>query len=1475
MHRNSAQRGVSGTLKQLFAPTILTDEDSNIRTTRSLRAAIIANMLFALPLAVLVFLTSQRNYAGGLIAFMISLFASLTPLFLLRRGKIKLAGGLFLTVLWLMTSVTLLVSTGSNTMLGSLYVAVVMMTLLFFGWRMTLISITITLAYTLIITLADLSNVPKLFAITPLASWVLLVLCLMLVLIPLASMYTTLLRALATSQEQLVAREKAEQALRENADRLQLISSVTSDYMFTTHLGEDGRWREQILSGAFETITGYTPEAFKALGGWTAIIHPDDLVANKIYTQRLFENQRSSVELRIIRKDGQIRWVRVSAHPIWDAEKQTLRAVNGGVQDITARKEVEQTLRDNEERFRLISTVTSDYTFSSRFDTQGGLQHTVLSGAFEAITGYTPDEFVNIGGWAAILHPDDRDIDKHAVDVLSQNQPSTGEVRITRKDGQVRWVRVSAYPIWDEESQELVGINGAVQDITARKVAEIALQANEKRYRMTTELISDYAYAYDIHDDGTLTCSWVTEQPFKRLTGYDWDDPRAQYMLYHPDDARRARLDAERTAKGEPTDGEYRIVTTTGEVRWLHIQRQIEWDADHRKPLRFYGAAEDITARKLAEDALRASESLLRTVINHLPDNIYVKDREGRFLINNSESLRRLGGATHQEEVLGKTDFDYFPYELAERWTNDVRAIMEAGEPVLDMETNEVWVGNSHWILSSVIPLRDNEKNIIGHIGINRDITERKNAEKVVRESEVLLRAVIDHIPDPIYVKDLESRFLINNTESLRRIGVASQEDTLGKTDFDFYPHEIAAEWDQHYKRIMASGIPVLNDEVYLDLGGDGLWFSVSFIPFRNTEGEVIGLVSINRDITTRKQAENALQESERRYRLTSELISDYAYAYNIEADGTRTLAWITEQSFQRLTGYSVESMRTRMEIYHPDDRERVSKDVARTMRGEATDSEYRIITAAGEVKWLNVVRQVEWDAAKTHPIRYYGSATDITERKHAELALQESEARLRALLDATNDVAFLMSADFRILTANKPLARIVGKPLDAIIGDSGTTHVSSEVFANRHKYFEEVIQTKQPVRWIDSRNMEQWDNSIYPVLSPSGEVESFAVFGRDISEEARLAAELQRYATQLEHMVEERTTELRRAKEQIEIILNNTRDAIALAQPNGDIQTRNPAFVAMFGEQVSRWIEGLLWTVSGEEHSASVGQALMNTMQRREGQRIETQITVENNGDKDIDLMFIPVALEEEAEQPGILVSAHDITPYKEVQRFKERFVANAVHDLATPIAGLSTRLYLLKRSPEKLDVHMKALENQVEHFRDLLNDLRTLSQLDRKQVTLELELTNMQQNILRVFDTYEPVALSKNQMLDLALDPDLPDMMLDRRQIERVFLNLVSNAINYSPEGKTIRIRVAREDNSLVFSVTDEGMGISAGELPHVFERFYRSDRARQTRSSGSGLGLAIVKEIVELHGGTVAVQSEAGTGSTFTVRLPVKQA
>jgi PAS domain S-box-containing protein len=282
----------------------------------------------------------------------------------------------------------------------------------------------------------------------------------------------------------------------------------------------------------------------------------------------------------------------------------------------------------------------------------------------------------------------------------------------------------------------------------------------------------------------------------------------------------------------------------------------------------------EMAERTRAQEALARERNLLRTLIDNLPDFIYVKDMESRFLAGNTAVARMMGVAT-PDDLLGKTDFDLYPHELAVGFQADEREVLESGQPLLNKEEPCVDPeGVTHRLLTTKVPLRDAQGNTVGLVGIGRDVTERVRAEsqrdaslEALARERNLLRTLIDILPDHIYVKDMESRFLAGNAAVARIMGAATPDDLLGKTDFDFFPHELAAEFHTDEREVLKSGQPLVNkEEPCVDSEGVTRRILTTKVPLRDAQGNTVGLVGIGRDVTERVRAEEALRASEERF---------------------------------------------------------------------------------------------------------------------------------------------------------------------------------------------------------------------------------------------------------------------------------------------------------------------------------------------------------------------------------------------------------------------------------------------------------------------------------------------------------------------------------------------------------------------------------------------------------------------------------
>ena len=244
-------------------------------------------------------------------------------------------------------------------------------------------------------------------------------------------------------------------------------------------------------------------------------------------------------------------------------------------------------------------------------------------------------------------------------------------------------------------------------------------------------------------------------------------------------------------------------------------------------------------------------------------------------------------------------------------------------------------------------------------------------------------------------------------------------------------------------------------------------------------------------------------------------------------------------------------------------------------------------------------------------------------------------------------------------------------------------------------------------------------------------------------------------------------------------------------------------------------------------------------------------------------------------AERTRELTEAYE--QLQELDLLKTKFVSDVSHELRTPIANIKLYLHLLERSePEKRDRYMDVLKGQSDRLAGLIEDVLNLSRLDLSKDEMKFAPVDLNSVVEQVVTAHHLRATLAN--LDLVFEPDttLPSVRAERNQLAQVVTNLVTNAINYTPSGQVrVSTSLNTERGQACLEIQDTGMGIGQEDMPHLFDRFYRGQRVGSLNIPGTGLGLAITKEIVDLHGGTIEVESQEGVGSTFKVWLPLDTA
>jgi diguanylate cyclase (GGDEF)-like protein/PAS domain S-box-containing protein len=395
-----------------------------------------------------------------------------------------------------------------------------------------------------------------------------------------------------------------------------------------------------------------------------------------------------------------------------------------------------------------------------------------------------------------------------------------------------------------------------------------------------------------------------------------------------------------------------------------------------------------LAATGLAEAALQEHLQLI-VMLDVLQDLIYFKDKDSRFL-RISRALAGRFGLSDPSQATGKSDFDFFPKDFAQRAYECEQEIIRTGKPVIDLEEQPRWPDRSEtWVLTTKMPYRDAGGRVIGTFGLSRDITDHKKAEEALRTSMSLYHSLVQNLPQNILRKNLEGRFTFANTQFCATIG-RRLEEILGRTDFDLFPAPLARKYQEDDRRVIKSGKNFETVEEHRPPGKDLLYVRVVKTPIHDARGYVVGVQGMFWDVTDLHRAQKALESSEQRYALAVEGAHDGLWDWDLR-DGEVYFAPRWKSMLGHEDDEIGKSPEEWMKRVHPEDLEKLKTDLAAHVLGKTAhfENEHRMLHKDGGYRWM-LSRGIGVRARTGKAVRLAGSQTDITDRKRFEEQLAQ-----------------------------------------------------------------------------------------------------------------------------------------------------------------------------------------------------------------------------------------------------------------------------------------------------------------------------------------------------------------------------------------------------------------------------------------------------------------------------------------------------
>ncbi len=971
------------------------------------------------------------------------------------------------------------------------------------------------------------------------------------------------------------------------------------------------------------------------------------------------------------------------------------------------------------------------------------------------------------------------------------------------------------------------------------------------------------------------------------------------FAQIHPDDRDdlQARFRAVSSSLSENT-AEYRFLHADGHYVWLEARVRMIDSADGTSKDVII-LAREISERKQAEQQLH----LLAEAMRSIDDGVMITDANiddsGPIIQFVNEALERITGY-NRDELLGQSARVFLGPQTDSDVVQQLDTALRDGEKFHAKALNYRKDGSTYTIDWRVVPVRNAAGKVTHFVTTQRDISDSMRTEEALRDSEALFRAITEATIIAIGISRLSDGTIIYaNTQGSTLLGLPV-DDVVGKQAHFYLDDDERERLDALLERDgSVTDLEVRGKRA----DGESFWAVMSVRPVMLRD-ETHWLCSFS-DITLRRAAENNLRQSQWRYESLVNSVDGIVWEGALDMFRTSFVS----QQIERMLGFTVEECLSDPDFWrhhiYADDLPLLEAAFRTLSETGSYEVEYRLIAADGHVVWMrDIARLVSEDGTA----RVIGILVDISAYKKAQAAEQEQRALAEALRDTAATLSSTLDQDEVLDRILEQITKVVPHDnADIMLIETGVAYtVRSKSNTERGSApvdswpvattptLREMMDTGQPLvvtdvsqysDWVDLPENPTWVRSyIGAPIRLDGRTIGFihvnsaetGVFGSEhaarlqvFADQAAIAIRNARLYRLLEQRVEQRTSELALERNRMRVILDESGEGIYYSE-NGLIQYANQVIYEMTGYPSAELIGASFTLLNAHGTPEQDEERMLAVIQSGNIWRHDQKLKRKDGSEFDAGLTISLVG-KPEADMLRTVTIVRDISQEKALSAQKARFVAHASHELRTPLTNLVTRMYLLRRQPERLPDHLQVLDEVVARMRRLVEDLLDISRFERGVIPLKRQPLILQDLVAGVVRVQQPEAERKGIAMTLTATDRPLRVNVDLERIIQVVTNLLINAVNYTPDGGYIRVEVSEHSGYGIISVCDNGIGIPSEHLSFIFQPFYRV----MGEAQGTGLGLSIAKEIIELHSGEISVESTPGNGSCFTIRLALVEA